>query len=243
MIPYVCKSDMQPWRYFDPTVKKNRIFTSRDCATHLPLPLSAACVSFDLPPLPSMVGDYTDELHQLYFASHHSALVNSNDGFIFLENHMDWILSSTLFGFALLWPLLLLLLAAKGKSHRVDEVALGRDGGIRIRPVKTTIHRGHCCASPSAPVHRGGGGGQRFLDATANANETIFCVVDRNNFFLIARGERRRKGRSSGRGNVTASQNNETEGSVTRGNSTTSRRDKRPGGQCNEKTRRQHNKR
>jgi hypothetical protein len=37
-------------------------------------------MSSDLPPLPSMAGDLTNELHQVYFSSRHGMLVNSNDG-------------------------------------------------------------------------------------------------------------------------------------------------------------------
>ncbi len=112
------RSDMRCWRYVDPAAKKSSIFTSTDCATDLLLRLSAACMSFDLPPLPSMVGGYTNELHQLYFAGHHGALVNSNNGFYLCGKSYGLDTRPTLFGFALLWPLLLLFLAAEGKSLR-----------------------------------------------------------------------------------------------------------------------------
>ena len=58
VIPYFCGSDVRCQCYINPSAKKSSIFTSTDCATDLPSRLSAACVSFDLPPLPSMAGDY-----------------------------------------------------------------------------------------------------------------------------------------------------------------------------------------
>jgi hypothetical protein len=61
------------------------------------------------------------------------------------------------------------------------------------------------------PTGRGGEGGERRIpDAAANAAKLIFHVVDRNYLFIIARGERRRRRRSNGRGDATANWNNET---------------------------------
>jgi hypothetical protein len=44
--------------YVDPAAKKTSIFTSMDWATDLLSCLSAACMSFDLPLLPSVAGDF-----------------------------------------------------------------------------------------------------------------------------------------------------------------------------------------